>query len=106
MPPIAPGCRGTLPRSKSLIRVRARGAAWLAHWTVNPEVAGSNPVGPAIFPGSCATAARRAFRSRGRLRATRLLDALEERILDECRVHRNDETHRIARVQEHVQVGN
>ena len=27
---------------------RARGAAWLAHWTVNPEVAGSNPVEPAI----------------------------------------------------------
>jgi hypothetical protein len=26
----------------------ARGAAWLAHWTVNPEVAGSNPVEPAI----------------------------------------------------------
>src|SRR6266446_1122498 len=28
--------------------MRARGAAWLAHWTVNPEVAGSNPVEPAI----------------------------------------------------------
>lgn len=27
---------------------RARGAAWLAHWTVNPEVAGSSPVEPAI----------------------------------------------------------
>src|SRR5262249_21008833 len=25
-----------------------RGAAWLAHWTVNPEVAGSSPVEPAI----------------------------------------------------------
>src|SRR5437867_12577699 len=30
--------------------MRARGAAWLAHWTVNPEVAGSNPVEPAILP--------------------------------------------------------
>jgi hypothetical protein len=28
--------------------VRARGAAWLAHWTVNPEAAGSSPVEPAI----------------------------------------------------------
>jgi hypothetical protein len=28
--------------------MRARGAAWLAHWTVNPEVAGSSPVEPAI----------------------------------------------------------
>ena len=28
--------------------VWARGAAWLAHWTVNPEAAGSSPVEPAI----------------------------------------------------------
>src|SRR5467141_3286980 len=43
--------------------------------------------------------------SRGRLRSTRLLDPLEDRILDEGRVARNDESHRIARVQQHVQVG-
>src|SRR5882762_10372250 len=42
--------------------------------------------------------------SRGRLRSTRLLDPLEDRILDEGRVARNDESHRIARVQQHVQV--
>jgi hypothetical protein len=29
--------------------IRARGAAWLAHWTVNPEVAGSIPVEPAKY---------------------------------------------------------
>ena len=36
--------------STTLVRdgARARGAAWLAHWTVNPEVAGSSPVEPAI----------------------------------------------------------
>src|SRR5205823_11548687 len=35
--------------------IRARGAAWLAHWTVNPEVAGSNPVEPAILTATYAT---------------------------------------------------
>src|SRR6185436_17476327 len=34
-------------------RARARGAAWLAHWTVNPEVAGSSPVEPAIYSIRC-----------------------------------------------------
>jgi hypothetical protein len=40
--------RGTLPTLTVRFSVRARGAAWLAHWTVNPEVAGSSPVEPAI----------------------------------------------------------
>ncbi len=31
---------------------RARGAAWLARRPVKPEVAGSNPVGPAILQKS------------------------------------------------------
>src|SRR5262245_26403511 len=30
------------------VLIGARGAAWLAHWTVNPEVAGSSPVEPAM----------------------------------------------------------
>src|SRR5206468_1438257 len=38
----------TLVRQALENTTRARGAAWLAHWTVNPEVAGSNPVEPAI----------------------------------------------------------
>jgi hypothetical protein len=46
-------------RRKSL---RARGAAWLAHWTVNPEVAGSSPVEPAIktMPSAAVLRPRRA----------------------------------------------
>lgn len=42
--------RWTGPRTpwyKDPSSLRARGAAWLAHWTVNPEVAGSSPVEPA-----------------------------------------------------------
>src|SRR2546422_10559100 len=50
------------------------------------------------------TFGRRA-QSRGRRGSTRLLDPLEDRILDEGRVARNDESHLIARVQQHVEVG-
>src|SRR2546429_9366495 len=43
------------------------------------------------------------LRSRGRLRSTWLLDPFEDRILDEGRVAGDDQSHRIARVQQHVQ---
>ena len=39
--------RARAPWYKDAFSLRARGAAWLAHWTVNPEVAGSSPVEPA-----------------------------------------------------------
>src|SRR5215475_7203202 len=42
--------------------MRARGAAWLAHWTVNPEVAGSSPVEPAIQIEYLGAAMSRALR--------------------------------------------
>src|SRR5262249_30666037 len=50
--------RGVMVEFRSLssrFRKRARGAAWLAHWTVNPEVAGSSPVEPAIKSRNCRT---------------------------------------------------
>src|SRR2546429_5700005 len=44
------------------------------------------------------------LRSCGILRSTWLLDPFEDRIPDEGRVARDDESHRIAGVQQHVQV--